>query len=67
MNESFLCQEHKGAVSGLVRSPMGGMGVADKEVTPGLRSIYLQNSMTSFNMRKEGIEGEGKEKEEGVR
>lgn len=46
---------------------MGGMGVADKEVTPGLRSIYLQNSMTSFNMRKEGIEEEGKEKEEGVR
>ena len=67
VNESFLCQKHKEAVSVPVKIPMvGGMGVADKKVTPGLRSIYLQNSMTSFNMIKERIEGKGKEKE-GVR
>lgn len=47
-----------------VKIPMvgGGRGVADKKVTPGLRSIYLQNSMTSFNMRKER-----KKKESGKR
>lgn len=50
-----------------VRTSMGGMGGATEKVTPGLRSIYLQSIMASFNTRKERIEGEGKEKEEGVR